>query len=125
MDNDRCDRWSRALAAPARLAPTEPPTSARFDTLARALGVATSRRGVVGALLAALLAPRLPAAGATAGQRGSCPCPDPPCFLAVRGQDPSAPGQLDFPADVAVAPDGTVYVTETRNQRLQAFCVAP
>ena len=32
-----------------------------------------------------------------------------------------APGQLNEPTDVAVAPDGTIYVADTWKQRVQVF----
>lgn len=31
------------------------------------------------------------------------------------------PWYFDFPTDVAIAPDGNVYVTDTRNYRVQQF----
>lgn len=57
MNADRFDRWSRVLAP--------------------VLGVTTTRRGLIGALLATLLTPRLATSGATAWQKETCPCSDP------------------------------------------------
>jgi tripartite motif-containing protein 71 len=85
------------------------------------LGAPASRRSVLGALLAAVFVPRLPATGAVLGQRETCPCPDPPCFLSTWGRDLGAPGQFREPAGVAVAPDGTVYVVDSGNHRIQYF----
>jgi sugar lactone lactonase YvrE len=34
-------------------------------------------------------------------------------------------GEFLSPSGLAIAPDGTVYVADTNNQRIQAFCVAP
>src|SRR5215207_316590 len=121
VNTDGFDRWSRALAAPAPLAAPGPASTPRLDRVARVLGAPASRRSVLGALLAALLAPRLPVAGAVARQTGTCPCPDPPCFLRKWGRDPSVAGQFLGAAGVAVAPDGTVYVVDNDNHRIQYF----
>ena len=192
MDTDRFDRWSRYLAALGQFGGERSSSSAVIEAFARALGVSASRRSVLGALLAAILAPRLPTARTAARQaetcRGSdcpCPCPDPPCFVRAWGAQPfgfpnsvgvapdgtiyvaeephrilrydaagtfqdawgdegsgpgqfispsgvavapsegSGPGQFKRPDGVAVAPDGTVYVADTGNNRIQAFCVMP
>ncbi|NJC98007.1 MAG: TIGR03663 family protein [Anaerolineae bacterium] len=42
-------------------------------------------------------------------------------YLSVFGTAGFDPGQFDEPVGVAVAPGGTVYVTDTWNQRVQAF----
>src|SRR5687767_8390071 len=108
MDTGRCG--PRACGEP-----TKPP---RLEALAQALGAAASRRRVLGAALAALLTPRLPAAGAAATQEEpcpdvtcSCPCPDPPCFFPASLQERGG-GQFSSPLGVAVAPDGTVYAAD-------------
>jgi tripartite motif-containing protein 71 len=92
-----------------------------FDRLMRTLSVATSRRHVLGALLTATFVPRLPAVrgAATPGER--CPCPEPPCFLRTWGREGSDPAEFDEPAAIAVAPDGTVYVTDYGDHCIQSF----
>ena len=42
-------------------------------------------------------------------------------LLRILGTPGSGPGQLDYPYDVAVAPDGTLVVCEYGNQRVQRF----
>jgi DNA-binding beta-propeller fold protein YncE len=42
-------------------------------------------------------------------------------YLSEFGSGGFDPGQFDEPVGVAVAPDGTVYVTDTWNQRVQSF----
>ena len=92
-----------------------------FDRLTQVFSAAASRRGLIGALLATLLAPRLRAAGAVLRQTETCPCPDPPCFLRKWGLDLGAPGRFRELAGVAVARDGTVYVVDSGNHRIQYF----
>jgi tripartite motif-containing protein 71 len=46
-------------------------------------------------------------------------------FPAHWGSEGSDPGQFKRPNGIAVAPDGTVYVVDQGNDRIQAFCVAP
>jgi hypothetical protein len=120
MNSQQIERWSRSLATPERPAEAVPP-SPRLDALARVPGAAASRRSVLGALVAAVLAPRLPTSHAVARQDATCPCPDPPCFLRAWGRDPNAGGQFRLPFGVAVAPDGTVYLADTLNHRIQYF----
>ncbi len=121
MDNDRTDRWSRALATPEQLAPGGPPKSPSHEMFARVVGASASRRGVIRALLTTLFASRLPATRSVARQRETCPCPDPPCFLRKWSRDPSAARQFDGPSGAAVAPNGTVYVADTGTHRVQYF----
>lgn len=49
---------------------------------------------------------------------GSSSMPEPSDLTANRGE---APGEFKFPSHVAVAPDGTLYVTDALNFRIQAF----
>src|SRR5690606_677177 len=37
------------------------------------------------------------------------------------GTEGTGDGQFAFPSDVAVAPDGTIYVTDSNNARVQYF----
>src|SRR5688572_28509325 len=120
MDAERFDRWSRSLAAARGRTLLGALPSLDVSPLARVLGTAASRRSVLGGLLAALLAPRIPFAEAVARQettcQGSdcpCPCADPPCFLRAWGG-----GDFVVPNGVAAAPDGTVYVSESLNRIL-------
>ena len=39
------------------------------------------------------------------------------------GGQGSTDGRLEYPTDIAVAPDGTVYLVDRGNDRIQAFCV--
>jgi hypothetical protein len=110
MDTDRFNRWSRSLALRTRRTPLRTQLSPSLETIAKALSVGASRRSVLGALVAALLAPWLPIARAAAGQeetcRGSdcsCDCPDPICFLRSWGA-----AEFGFPNGVGVARDGTM-----------------
>ena len=41
--------------------------------------------------------------------------------LVIGGQEGAAPGQFNHPRDVAVGQDGTVYVADSLNHRIQAF----
>lgn len=77
MDTNRFDCWSSSLAGPERH--TLPMPSSHLDAIARAMGAATSRRRVLGAMLGALVAPRFFASGAVAKQEATCPGPDCPC----------------------------------------------
>jgi hypothetical protein len=95
-----------------------------FGRLTRTLGTSASRRQVLGALLAATFVPQLVAAHGAAMQDATCSCQELPCFLRTWGGQGSAPGQVDEPGDVAVAPEGTVYVTDTGNNRIQYFDAA-
>ncbi len=56
----------------------------------------------------------------TDDQSPSNGAPPPPCFLRSWGQDPNGNGQF-IPFGVAVAPDGTVYVTDPLAHRVQSF----
>ena len=47
----------------------------------------------------------------------------PGSFVSQWGSEGSGPGQMQSPFGVAVAPDGTVYVVDQGNDRIQAFCV--
>jgi DNA-binding beta-propeller fold protein YncE len=49
----------------------------------------------------------------------------PGSFLRQGGSDGSDPGQMRTPSGVAVAVDGTVYVVDQGNNRIQAFCGGP
>ena len=44
-----------------------------------------------------------------------------PRLLSVWGESGSAPGELHQPIGIAVASDGTVFVADTGNDRIQAF----
>ena len=46
---------------------------------------------------------------------------DPPALVTSWGGLGSGPGQFDHPRDVAVAPDGNVYVVDALNNRVQYF----
>lgn len=46
---------------------------------------------------------------------------DPPPVVTSWGSTGSGPGQFDDPRDVAVAPDGNVYVVDANNSRVQYF----
>jgi len=110
------------LAAPGKEAERNRTVKAHhFDRLTQTHIAAASRRGLIGVLVAALFVPRLSAAGAVASQRETCPCPDPPCFLRKWGQEGNGDGQFLGPTAVAVAPDGTVYVADSKNHRIQYF----
>jgi hypothetical protein len=124
MDADRLDRWSRSLADSRLRSPRGPGPTPRLEVVARTLSAAVTRRGVLGALLAAALAPRLPASRAAARQEVACPCPDPPCLLHAWGSAGNGPGQFHLPSGTAVAADGTVYVADRNNHRIQAFDAA-
>lgn len=49
------------------------------------------------------------------------PAPPPYALALEWGAPGSAAGQFDFPRDVALAPDGKVYVADAGNHRIQAF----
>ncbi len=42
-------------------------------------------------------------------------------FLTAFGEPGSGPGRLDRPTDLAVSPDGRVYVVDFGNDRIQVF----
>ena len=44
-------------------------------------------------------------------------------FIIKWGTQGTGDGQFDYPVDVAVASDGSVYVAEIGNQRIQKFSV--
>jgi DNA-binding beta-propeller fold protein YncE len=46
---------------------------------------------------------------------------DPPQFISKWGSKGSLNGQLDYPIDLAATPDGTLYVAEINNNRIQKF----
>jgi len=46
-------------------------------------------------------------------------------FLLKWGTESSGDGQLKYPAGVAVAPDGSVYISDMGNNRIQKFTVGP
>jgi tripartite motif-containing protein 71 len=52
------------------------------------------------------------------------PTTDPGCFLGAWGSEGSGAGQFVLPSDVAVAPDGTIYVADSGNNRIQSFDAA-
>ncbi|MCH7825464.1 MAG: 6-bladed beta-propeller, partial [Acidobacteria bacterium] len=42
-------------------------------------------------------------------------------FLGQFGEEGNAPGRFDRPIEVAVSPDGTIYVVDFGNDRIQVF----
>jgi hypothetical protein len=72
MTTGRVDRHSRNLASHRCPRSARAPMP-RLDALARTLAISTSRRRVLGATLAALLAPRVLAPYAAATQGEACP----------------------------------------------------
>ena len=74
-------------------------------------------RSIVGFVLLAFLAAALLAAG-TRPTAAQGPLPDKFLF-AIGAQAPV--GQFNYPYGVAVAPEGTVYVADTHNHRIQRF----
>ena len=55
------------------------------------------------------------------GGECACPCPDMACFITKWGTPGSGDGQFNWPSSVAIAPDGTVYVPDYNNHRVQYF----
>ncbi len=52
------------------------------------------------------------------GARGTIPSPE---LISIWGESGHEPGQLSRPTGIAVAADGTVFVADTGNDRIQAF----
>jgi DNA-binding beta-propeller fold protein YncE len=46
-------------------------------------------------------------------------------FVSKWGTYGAGDGELDWPYGVAVAPDGSVYVADTNNHRIQKFSAVP
>ena len=46
---------------------------------------------------------------------------EPPAFVMAWGEKGNGPGQFNEPFDVAVGPDGFLYVTDARSHRVQKF----
>ena len=59
--------------------------------------------------------------GATVGGAGVAHAGSPPAYVREVSTDGSAPGVLRNPTGLATAPDGTVYVADQVNRRVQRF----
>ncbi len=67
----------------------------------------------------------LPCGGDTsasaANQEKICACLDASCLLLTWGTEGNGPGQFSIPRGAAAAPDGTIYVVDAGNPRIQYF----